>query len=53
MSSILYTIGDLFQATFKIMEKAGNIPNVIIIIVGVAALAYCMKVVTTDKNICE
>jgi hypothetical protein len=53
MKDILYTIGDLFEATFEILEAAGNVPNVLIIIVGTAALAFCMKVVTTDKNICE
>ena len=53
MSNILYTIGDLFEATFELLEKAGNVPNVLIIIVGSGALAFCMKVVTTKKNICE
>ena len=53
MNDILYAIGDLFEATFELLEKAGNVPNVLIIIVGTGALAFCMKVVTTKKNICE
>ena len=53
MNNILYAIGDLFETTFGILEKAGNFPNVIIVIVGGGALAFCMKIVTTDKNILE
>ncbi len=53
MNNLLYTIGDLFEATFEILEAAGNVPNVLIVIVGTGALAFCMKVVTADKNICE
>ena len=34
MNNILYAIGDLFETTFGILEKAGNFPNVIIVIVG-------------------
>tara|TARA_B100000780_G_scaffold44883_1_gene27941 strand:- start:4290 stop:4454 length:165 start_codon:yes stop_codon:yes gene_type:complete len=53
MNNLLYAIGDLFEATFELLEKAGNAPNVLIVIVGVGALAFCMKLVTTEKNILE
>ena len=53
MNNILYAIGDLFETTFGILGKAGNFPNIVIVIVGAGALAFCMKVVTTKKNICE
>jgi len=53
MNNLLYAIGDLFEATFEIISKAGNVPNVILIILGAGALAFCMKLVTTEKNILE
>tara|TARA_B100000780_G_C21110521_1_gene448749 strand:- start:552 stop:716 length:165 start_codon:yes stop_codon:yes gene_type:complete len=53
MNNLVYAIGDLFQVTFELISKAGNLPNVLIILVGIGALAFCMKIVTTDKNILE
>jgi hypothetical protein len=53
MSDLLYTIGDLFEATFEIMTQLGHLPNIILCVVGTAALYFCGKVAVTEKNICE
>lgn len=53
MKDLLYSIGDLFEATFEILAQLGNLPNILLIILGTGALAFCMKVVTSEKNICE
>ncbi|MDA8894799.1 hypothetical protein N9I98_00360 [Flavobacteriales bacterium] len=53
MNDLLYTIGDLFEATFELLIKAGNMPNLLLSLLGVSILAFCMKLVTTEKNILE
>tara|TARA_B110000977_G_scaffold200630_1_gene291888 strand:+ start:1212 stop:1376 length:165 start_codon:yes stop_codon:yes gene_type:complete len=53
MGNLLYTIGDLFEATFQLLIKAGNLPNIVLSILGISILAFCMKLVTTEKNILE
>jgi len=53
MNDLLYSIGDLFEQSFEVLAALGNIPNVAFVILGTAAFAICMKVVTAEKNICE
>jgi hypothetical protein len=53
MNDLLYSIGDLFEQSFEVLATLGNIPNVAFIILCAGALAFCMKVVTTEENICE
>jgi len=53
MNDFIYGIGDLFEATFEILACAGNMPNLILGIIGAGALFYCGKVSVAEKNICE
>lgn len=53
MNNLVYAIGDFFEATFVLISASGNMPNILLALVGAGALAFCMKVVTAEKNICE
>ena len=53
MNDFIYAIGDLFESSFEILASAGNIPNLILGIVGVAALYFCGKISVAEKNIIE
>ena len=53
MNDFIYAIGDLFEASFEILASAGNLPNLILGIVGSAALYYCGKISVAEKNILE
>lgn len=53
MTEVIYAIGDFFEFSFEILNSLGMIPNIVLIILGIIGLAFCMKVVTTEKNILE
>ena len=53
MNDFIYGIGDLFEFSFEILASAGNIPNVILGIIGTGALYFCGKISVTEKNILE
>ena len=53
MNDFIYAIGDLFEASFEILTSVGNLPNLILGIVGTAALYYCGKISVAEKNIIE
>ena len=53
MNDFIYGIGDLFEATFEILASAGNMPNLILSLIGAGALFFCGKVAVAEKNICE
>lgn len=53
MNDFIYAIGDLFEASFQILASAGNLPNLILAIVGTGALYFCGKVSVAEKNILE
>tara|TARA_B100000780_G_C20980273_1_gene391669 strand:+ start:545 stop:706 length:162 start_codon:yes stop_codon:yes gene_type:complete len=53
MTELIYAIGDFFQFSFEILKSMGMIPNIVLIIFGIIGLAFCMKIVTTEKNILE
>ena len=53
MNDFIYAIGDLFEDSFEILALAGNLPNIVIGIVGVGALYYCGKISVAEKNIIE
>lgn len=53
MNDLIYGIGDLFEATFEILAAAGNMPNLLISLVGAGALFYCGKIAVSEKNIVE
>ena len=53
MNDFIYAIADLFEASFEILASAGNLPNLILGIVGTAALYYCGKISVAEKNILE
>ena len=53
MNNFIYAIGDLFEASFEILVSAGNLPNLILGIVGSGALYYCGKISVAQKNIIE
>jgi hypothetical protein len=43
LSDIIYTIGDLAQATFIIFEIIGNSFNTLLVLLGFAGFAYWMN----------
>ena len=53
MNDFIYAIGDLFEASFEILVSAGNLPNLILGIVGAGALYYCGKISVAERNILE
>ena len=53
MNDIIYSIGDLFEASFEILASVGNLPNLILGIIGTGALYYCGKISVAEKNIIE
>lgn len=53
MNDIIYSIGDLFEASFEILVSAGNLPNLILGIIGTGALYYCGKISVAKKNFIE
>tara|TARA_B100001093_G_C26777385_1_gene992997 strand:+ start:344 stop:505 length:162 start_codon:yes stop_codon:yes gene_type:complete len=53
MKEIWYTIASIFESSFEILKGLGMLPNIILIIIGAFGLSFCMKIVTTKKNILE
>ena len=53
MNAFIYGIGDLFEFSFEILASAGNLPNLILGIIGTGALYFCGKISVTEKNILE
>ena len=53
MNNFIYSIGDLFEASFEILASAGNLPNLILVIVGSGALYYCGRISVAENNILE
>ena len=53
MNDFIYAIGDLFEASFEILASAGNMPNLILGIIGAGALYFCGKISVTKENILE
>ena len=53
MNDFIYVIGDLFESSFEILALAGNLPNLVLGIVGAGALYFCGKISVADKNIIE
>lgn len=53
MNDFIYGIGDLFEFSFEIIISAGNLPNLILGIIGAGALYFCGKISVTKKNILE
>jgi hypothetical protein len=43
LSDIIYTIGDLVQATFIVFEIIGNSFNTLLVLLGFAGFAYWMN----------
>jgi hypothetical protein len=43
LSDIIYTIGDLAQATFIVFEIIGNSFNTLLVLLGFAGFAYWMN----------
>ena len=43
LSDIIYTIGDLTQATFIVFEIIGNSFNTLLVLLGFAGFAYWMN----------
>ena len=43
MNELIYGLGELFQASFKILTTLGNIPNYIFIVIGFVLLFYWLK----------
>ena len=53
MADIWYTIGSIFESSFEILSSLGMLPNIALIIIGSIGLSFCMKIVTTEKNILQ
>ena len=53
MNDFIYAIGDLFEASFEILASAGNLPNLVLGIIGAGALYFCGKISVAEKNILE
>ena len=53
MNDFIYATGDLFEVSFEILASAGNLPNLILGIIGSGALYYCGKISVAEKNILE
>ncbi len=39
-NEIVYGLGDLLEATFKILPPLGNIPNIIFVLIIIGCLVY-------------
>ena len=53
MNDFIYGIGDFFEFSFEILASAGNLPNLILGIIGAGALYFCGKISVSEKNILE
>lgn len=53
MNDLVYGIGDLFEASFEYLALVGNMPNLLLCVIGAGALYFCGKVAVAEKNICE
>ena len=53
MNDFIYAIADLFEASFEILASAGNLPNLILGLVGTGALYFCGKISVAENNIIE
>ena len=53
MNEIICGLGELFTASFEILPLLGNLPNLVLSLIGAGALFYAGKVSVAEKNICE
>lgn len=49
-NDLVYGLGDLLEATFKILPPLGNIPNVIFILIIFGSLVYWMMELSKYKK---
>ena len=52
MNELIYGIGELFELSFEILPVLGNLPNIVLSLIGAGALFFAGKVSVADKNIC-
>ncbi|MFT5969856.1 MAG: hypothetical protein ACI8ZO_000353 [Flavobacteriales bacterium] len=50
MNEFWYGVSDFFKATFEILPKLGNMPNVLLSIVGFVALSYWVAQLIKHKR---
>ncbi len=50
MNDFWYGLSDFFKATFEILPMLGNIPNVLLTIVGFVATGYWVGQMRKHKN---
>jgi hypothetical protein len=53
MNELICGLGELFTASFEILPMLGNLPNLVLGLIGAGALFYSGKVSVSEKNICE
>ena len=53
MNELRYGIGELFELSFEILPVLGNLPNIVLSLIGAGALFFSGKVAVAEKNICE
>ena len=53
MNELIYGIGELFELSFEILPVLGNLPNIVLSLIGAGALFFSGKVAVAEKNICE
>ena len=52
MNELIYGIGELFELSFEILPVLGNLPNIVLSLIGAGALFFAGKVAIAEKNIC-
>jgi hypothetical protein len=50
MTDFIYDLGDFFTATFTILPKLGNLPNILFILIGVGYFGYWMSLMAKHKK---
>ncbi|MCH1436550.1 hypothetical protein N9V23_02320 [Flavobacteriales bacterium] len=53
MNELICGLGELFTASFEILPVLGNLPNLVLGLIGAGALFFSGKVSVAEKNICE
>jgi hypothetical protein len=51
INELVYALGDLFYMTFELLEVAGNMPNVLFIVVGsIAIIAWVLQMLKHQRE---
>ncbi|MDG1849080.1 MAG: hypothetical protein P8I82_01115 [Flavobacteriales bacterium] len=53
MNELICGLGELFTVSFELLPTLGNLPNLVLGLIGAGALFFAGKVSVAEKNICE